>query len=118
MAFLSLHAESTDYLCTCHVSRVHRVTRVHVVWTDRDGNVGLSWNMLEKLFGTRLHTAHEGNGVFSVHVVHDIEVAHLITGGGTADKRRERLAADWTDPQRTFTGHQPAGSRSENTHPM
>lgn len=67
------------------------MTSVHVVWTDGDGNVGLSWNMLEELFGTRVHTAHEGNGVSSVHVVHYIEVAHLIIGGGPAD---ERLAAD------------------------
>lgn len=69
------------------------MTRVHVFLTDRDGNVGLSWNMLEKLFGTRVHTAHVGNGMFSVHVVHDIEVAHLIIGGGTAENSRERLAA-------------------------
>lgn len=98
------------------------MTRVHVVWTDRDGNVGLSWNMLKKLFGTRVHAAHEGNGVFSVHIVHYIEVAHFIIGGGTADKRTETgrykqlgiFHGDW----KKFTEQQAAASTFENTHPM
>lgn len=86
---------------------MHHVTGVHVVGTDGDGNVGLSWNMLEKLPGTRVHAAHEGNGVFSVHIVHYVEVAHFVVGGGAADERRERLAADWTgdDPRRARNAH-------------
>lgn len=74
------------------------MTSVHVVWTDSDGNVGLSWNMLKKLFGTWVHTAHVGNGMFSVHIVHYIEVAHFIIGGGTAGEKKDWLQCRWVKP--------------------
>lgn len=60
--------------------------RVHMTWTDSDGNIGLSWNMLKQLFGTCLHAVHVGDGMFAVHVVHYIEVAHFIIRGTAADK--------------------------------
>lgn len=75
---------------TCGVSRVHHVSGVRAVRTDGDGNVGLRGNVLEKPFGPRVHAAHEGNGVFPLHVVHDVEVAHFIAGGGPADKSPDR----------------------------
>ena len=55
-------------------------------WTDRNGNVGLRWNMLKKLLGAGLHAVHVGDGMFTVHVVHYVEVAHFILRGTTADK--------------------------------
>lgn len=67
---------------------MHHVTRVHVVGADGDGDVGLGRNMLEKLFGSRVHAGHEGNGVLAVHVVHDVEVTHFITGGGPGGRRQ------------------------------
>lgn len=74
------------------------MTGVHVVWTDGDGDVGLGGNMLKKLFGTRVHAAHVGHGMLSVHVVHDVEVAHFIAGGGTArEKKAVRTGEAWAD---------------------
>lgn len=60
--------------------------RVHLVWTDSDGNIGFSWNMLKELFEASLHAVHVGDCMFAVHVVHYIEVAHLISRGTTADR--------------------------------
>lgn len=64
---------------------------IHVTWTDRDGNICLSWNMPKQLFRASLHAAHIGNGMFSVHVVHYIEVAHFITRSATADKKETHV---------------------------
>lgn len=94
------------------MSGVHHVTRVHHVWTDGDGHVGLGWDMLKELSGTRVYAAHEGNGVCSVHVVHDIEVAHLVIGGGAARGSRAWLQRgrdgagrwDWNLPSPYFSG--------------
>lgn len=62
---------------------------VHMTWTNSDGNIGLSWNMLKQLFGASLHAIHVGDDIFAVHVVHYIEVAHFISRGTTADQRKK-----------------------------
>lgn len=82
------------------------MTRVHHVWTDGNGKVGLSWDMLKKLFGTRVHTAHEGNGMFSVHIVHYIEVAHFIIGGGPARKKKVWLQCRRVQTDQMVENHQ------------
>lgn len=64
--------------------------RVHLPWTDRNGNICLSWNILKKLFGASLHAVHEGVGMFAVHVVHYIEVAHFIIGSTTAEDMEQK----------------------------
>lgn len=74
--------------------------RVHMTWTDSYGNIGLSWNMLKQLFGARLHAVHVGDGMFAVHVVHYIEVAHFIIRGTTADKTKK-----WVEYITNFTIH-------------
>lgn len=66
------------FLCTCYM-----------IWTDRNGNTGLSWNMLKQLLGTCLHAIHVRDDMFAVHVVHYIEVAHFIIRGTTVDKREK-----------------------------
>lgn len=58
----------------------------HMTWTDRDGNTGLNRDMLKQLFGASLHAVHVGDGMFAVHVVHYIEVAHFIIRGTSAGK--------------------------------
>ncbi len=56
----------------------HMYHGIHMSGADSDGNVGLSWNMLKQLFGASLHAVEVGDGMFPVHVVHYIEVAHFI----------------------------------------
>ena len=66
---------------------------------SRDGDVGLSWDVSEQISGARLHAVHEGDGVFAVHVVHDVEVTHLIAGGSTAGGKTQRKRGEYS-----FTG--------------
>lgn len=63
---------------------------VHVSWTERYGIVGLCWNILKELFGASLHAVHIGDGMFAVHEVHYVEVAHFIIRGAPADNREAR----------------------------
>lgn len=70
---------SQRMMCTCCVSHVHH--RVHVSWTDWDGDISLCWYILKQLCRARLHAVHEGDGVFTVHVVHNVEVTHFILRG-------------------------------------
>lgn len=60
--------------------------RVHMTGADSNGNIGLSWNMLKQVFGASLHAVHVGDGMFAVHVVHYIEVAHFIIRCTTAER--------------------------------
>lgn len=62
--------------------------RVHLVWTQNNRNIGLSWNLLKEISGAGLHAVHVGDRVPAVHIVHYIEVAHLISRGPTGDKNR------------------------------
>lgn len=57
-----------------------------MTWTDGDGYIGLSWNMLKKFVGAGLHAVLGRDDMFAVRVVHYIEVAHFIIRGTTADK--------------------------------
>lgn len=66
------------------MSHLHH--RVQMTWTDSDRDISLARNMLKQFFGARLHAVHVGDGMFAVHVVHYIEVAHFIIRGTTADK--------------------------------
>lgn len=56
-----------------------------MTWTDSDGNIGLSWNVLEQILGAGTHAVHVGDGMFALHVVHYIEVAHFIVRGTAAE---------------------------------
>lgn len=84
---------------TCWVSHVHHV---HVIWTDRDGNVGLCWNMLKQLSEARISTAHVGDCMSAVHVVHDVEVAHFIIRCTPVDKRQRRTYSDTSSSRNSF----------------
>lgn len=59
---------------------------MHMVWTDSNWNVCLSWDMLKQFFGARLHAIHEGDDMLVVHVVHYVKVAHLIIRRTTAER--------------------------------
>ena len=37
--------------------------------------------MPEQIAAARIHAAHERIGVLALHVVHDVEVAHLVVSG-------------------------------------
>lgn len=60
-----------------------------MTWTDRDGYISLSWNMLKKFFGASLHAVLRGDDMSAVRVVHYIEVAHFIIRGTAAEKKKK-----------------------------
>lgn len=62
--------------------------RVHITWADSDGSICLSWNMLKQLSGASLHAVHVWDGMFAVHVVHNVEIAHFIIRGTTVEKQK------------------------------
>lgn len=66
-------------------SRVHHVVHHHL-WRNRDGHVGLGWNVLEQLLGAVLHALLEGCCVSALHVVHHVEVAHLVIRGTSVEE--------------------------------
>ena len=47
--------------------------------------------MAEQLFGAILHAVHEGVCMLVVHVVHDVEVTHLVIGGTPAGELRAHV---------------------------
>lgn len=76
----------------------------HVVWTDRDGNIGLRRDVSEQLTTAVISTVHVRHSMGVVHVVHDVEVTHLIIGGASVRKE-------------TRTHEQTASSKRQITAP-
>lgn len=76
----------------------------HMVWSDRDGNIGLRRDVLEQLTTAVISTVHVRHSMGVVHVVHDVEVTHLITGGASVRKE-------------TMTHEQTTSTKWQNTAP-
>lgn len=60
--------------------------RHHMVWTDRDGSIGLRRDVLEQLTTAVISAVHVRHTMDVVHVVHDVEITHLIIGGASVRK--------------------------------
>lgn len=50
----------------------------HAVGVGGHGEGGQLRDVPEQLAAPHVHAAHEGRGVLALHVVHDVEVAHLV----------------------------------------
>lgn len=66
---------------TCFPARHGLVCHHHVVRVGGHRELRQHRDVAEQLAAARVHAAHEGRGVLALHVVHDVEVAHLVVGG-------------------------------------
>lgn len=62
----------------------------HVVRPDRDWNIGLRRDVSEELSAAIISAVHVRHSMGVFHVVHDVEVTHLITGGASVRKKTMR----------------------------
>lgn len=63
--------------------------RHYFVWTDSNRDVGFSRNASEQTSAAVVHAVHVRHSMLAVHVVHDVEVTHLITGSATGEKKED-----------------------------
>lgn len=63
--------------------------RHHLVRGDGNGDIGFGRNVSEKTAAAVVHAIHVRQSMLAVHVVHDVEVTHLVVGSTTGKKEME-----------------------------
>lgn len=63
--------------------------RHQLVRADGNGDIGFGGNVSEQTAAAVLHAVHVRQSMLAVHVVHDVEVTHLVVGSATGKKEKE-----------------------------